>query len=143
MWGRAWGGGRAGGGGLRRRGGGASGPGVVVCVTRGGPLRPRAAAWSADPFAEDADGSKHKVHIRIQQRNGRKSITTVQGLDPDLDLKRILKAFKKNFSCNGAVVVDAEVGEVIQLQGDQRTNVKEFMVDNEICSGDRIVVHGF
>ncbi|CDP05492.1 unnamed protein product [Coffea canephora] len=38
-----------------------------------------------DPFAEaNADnsgaGSKDYVHIRIQQRNGRKSLTTVQGL---------------------------------------------------------------
>lgn len=31
------------------------------------------------------------VHIRIQQRNGRKSLTTVQGLASDLDLKKILK----------------------------------------------------
>ncbi len=33
----------------------------------------------------------------MQQRSGRKCITTVQGLADDLDLKRILKAFKKNF----------------------------------------------
>ncbi|MBO8631224.1 hypothetical protein INO08_16085, partial [Staphylococcus aureus] len=38
-----------------------------------------------DPFADaNADdssaGSKEYVHIRIQQRNGRKSLTTVQGL---------------------------------------------------------------
>jgi hypothetical protein len=33
--------------------------------------------------------------IRIQQRNGRKTLTTVQGLPNDLDFQRILKAFKK------------------------------------------------
>jgi hypothetical protein len=33
--------------------------------------------------------------IRIQQRNGRKTLTTVQGLPNDLDLPKILKAFKK------------------------------------------------
>jgi translation initiation factor 1 len=32
--------------------------------------------------------------------------------DDDLDVKRILKAFKKNFSCNGAVTTDEEIGEV-------------------------------
>lgn len=36
----------------------------------------------------------------MQQRSGRKCITTVQGLADDLDLKRILKAFKKNFRCD-------------------------------------------
>lgn len=64
------------------------------------------------------DGSKGSyVHIRIQQRNGRKSLTTVQGLAIDLDLKKILKALKKTYSTNGTILVDDEVGEVIQLQG--------------------------
>ena len=35
------------------------------------------------------------VHIRVQQRNGRKCITTVQGLNQELDLKKILKTLKK------------------------------------------------
>ena len=41
--------------------------------------------------------SEEKVHVRVQQRNGRKCITTVAGLADDLDIKRICKAFKKNF----------------------------------------------
>lgn len=65
-----------------------------------------------------------------------------QGLAEDLDTKRILKAFRKNFHCNGAMVEDKEKGEVIQLQGDQRTLVKEFLVDQEICREDEIVLHG-
>jgi hypothetical protein len=51
-----------------------------------------------------------QVHVRVQQRSGRKCVTTVQGLADDLDIKRICKAFKKNFSCNGAVVKDDELG---------------------------------
>ena len=35
------------------------------------------------------------IHIRIQQRNGRKTLTTVQGISPDYDLKKIVKACKK------------------------------------------------
>mmetsp|Transcript_8287 Transcript_8287/g.11172 ORF Transcript_8287/g.11172 Transcript_8287/m.11172 type:complete len:110 (-) Transcript_8287:73-402(-) len=100
-----------------------------------------------DAFEDAADGkntaSADKVHVRVQQRNGRKCITTVAGLADDLDIKRICKAFKKNFSCNGAVQKDEESGEVIQLSGDQRTNVKEFLVDQEICHGDAVVLHGF
>ncbi|KAL7579577.1 hypothetical protein ACA910_007945 [Epithemia clementina (nom. ined.)] len=90
-----------------------------------------------------AGGSEEKVHVRVQQRNGRKCITTVAGLADDLDIKRICKAFKKNFSCNGAVQKDEEVGEVIQLSGDQRTNVKDFLVDQEICHSENVVLHGF
>ena len=100
-----------------------------------------------DAFKDAADEPGHsqgeKVHVRVQQRNGRKCITTVAGLADDLDIKRICKAFKKNFSCNGAVQKCEETGEVIQLSGDQRTNVKEFLVDQEICHSDAVVLHGF
>mmetsp|Transcript_1741 Transcript_1741/g.2590 ORF Transcript_1741/g.2590 Transcript_1741/m.2590 type:complete len:121 (-) Transcript_1741:389-751(-) len=109
-----------------------------------------------DDAADNTAGNQtDKVHVRVQQRNGRKCITTVAGLAEDLDIKRICKAFKKNFSCNGAVQKDftAEGGdddsdeevvrEVIQLSGDQRTNVLDFLVDQEICPKDEIVLHGF
>ena len=98
-----------------------------------------------DAFADADEGTRdqEKVHIRVQQRNGRKCITTVQGLAEDLDIKRICKAFKKNFQCNGAVTKDSELGEIIQLSGDQRTNVNSFLVDQEICMKSQIVIHGF
>ena len=57
----------------------------------------------ADPFAEDTSSTKAKkggenkeyVHVRVQQRNGKKSLTTVQGLPEAFDYKKILKALKK------------------------------------------------
>ena len=49
------------------------------------------------------------VHIRVQQRNGRKCITTVQGLNQDLDLKKILKALKKQECCNGSTRLGREL----------------------------------
>mmetsp|Transcript_17200 Transcript_17200/g.16648 ORF Transcript_17200/g.16648 Transcript_17200/m.16648 type:complete len:110 (-) Transcript_17200:334-663(-) len=96
--------------------------------------------------ANDAKGGNaaDKVHVRVQQRNGRKCITTVAGLAEDLDVKRICKSFKKNFSCNGALQKDEETdGAVIQLSGDQRTNVMDFLTDQDICLKDEIVLHGF
>lgn len=39
--------------------------------------------------------SQNKVHIRIQQRNGRKTITTLQGIEEKYDQKKLAKAFKK------------------------------------------------
>ena len=90
---------------------------------------------------------KNKYHIRVQQRNGKKCITTLDGLEEDLDLKRICKAMRNTFSCNGNVVMkeDEDTG-VIQLQGDQRENIKKWLLDMEIIlknEVDRIVVHGF
>jgi translation initiation factor 1 len=100
-----------------------------------------------DPFSSQAGGfSKGKIHVRIQQRNGRKCITTIQGLEDDLDLKRICKAMKRSFNCNGSIANDEEKGEVIQLQGDQRDNSKEWLLAQEIilpAEADRIVIHGF
>ena len=62
---------------------------------------------------------------------------------PDLlDLQKITRALKKTFKCNGSVTVDPELGEIIQLSGDQRTNVRAFFVDQEVCHEDQIVIHG-
>ncbi len=99
---------------------------------------------SIDPFSKAAgkDPSSKKVHVRVQQRNGRKCITTVEGLADDLDLHKITRALKKTFQCNGSVTEDPELGEIIQLSGDQRTNVREFFVDQEVCFEDQIVIHG-
>jgi translation initiation factor SUI1 len=74
-----------------------------------------AGAGPTDPFASGGRGGG-KIHIRVQQRNGRKCITTIQGLDDDLDLKRMCKAMKRTFNCNGSIEADKEMGEVIQLQ---------------------------
>jgi len=114
-----------------------------------------------DPFADEAElevdkpkkskkkeqeagigGGNDLIHIRVQQRNGRKCITTVQGLDAELDLKKILKALKKAECCNGTVVEDDSMGSVLQLQGDQRDAVQKFLVDNEIVDGAKIKKHG-
>ncbi|CCI40166.1 hypothetical protein ABG067_000685 [Albugo candida] len=101
---------------------------------------------SYDAFADAEDvstSSGDKVHVRVQQRNGRKCLTTVQGLASDLDLRRILKAFKQNFSCNGAIRKHKKMGFIIQLSGDQRLNIKRFVVEEEICVPSQIVMHGF
>ena len=105
-----------------------------------------------DPFTaydefKQSSFAKNKYHIRVQQRNGRKCITTLDGLEEDLDLKRICKAMREAFSCNGNVIMkeDEEEG-VIQLQGDQRENIKKWLLEMEIIlknEADRIVVHGF
>jgi len=79
----------------------------------------------------------------VQQRNGRKSLTTIQGLQKGFDYKKVLKAFKKEFCCNGTVVDDEELGQVIQLQGDQRKNVSVFLTENKIAKKDKIKIHGF
>jgi hypothetical protein len=55
----------------------------------------------------------------------------VQGLPKKFDQKKILKVIKKKFACNGTIVSDAEMGEVVQLQGDQRKDVQDFLTDKK------------
>merc|ERR1712142_876242 len=103
---------------------------------------------SYDPFADAARGTDDGVqdglvHIRIQQRNGRKTLTTVQGLSADYDLKKIVRACKKEFACNGTVVEHSEYGEVLQLQGDQRENICQFLTKVGLVKAEQIKVHGF
>uniref|UniRef100_A0A5S6Q2R3 SUI1 domain-containing protein n=1 Tax=Trichuris muris TaxID=70415 RepID=A0A5S6Q2R3_TRIMR len=54
---------------------------------------------------DDEEGTKQGlIHIRIQQRTGRKTITTVQGIALEYDLKKIVRYLKKEYNCNGTVV---------------------------------------
>ena len=66
--------------------------------------------FCSDPFADAAKGDEDAVqdglvHIRIQQRNGRKTLTTVQGLSKEYDLKKIVRSCKKVSTVVVVVVV--------------------------------------
>ena len=50
---------------------------------------------------------------------------------------------KKDFACNGNIVKDTEMGEIIQLQGDQRAKVCEFMISQLGLQKKNIKIHGF
>jgi len=101
-----------------------------------------------DPFADAAKGDESGVqdglvHIRIQQRSGRKTLTTIQGLSSEYDLKKIVRACKKEFACNGTVIEHPEYGEVLQLQGDQRTKICGWLTKTGLVRSDQLKVHGF
>ena len=49
---------------------------------------------SLEDFSDD-DVIIEYVHIRIQKRNNRQNITTVEGIPEKYDLKRIVKVCKK------------------------------------------------
>ena len=83
------------------------------------------------------------IHIRIQQRSGRKTLTTVQGLSVYLDLKKILKEVKKAFACNGTVIDHKEYGEILQLQGDQRLKIRDWLKNTYFVNSKQIKMHGF
>ena len=59
---------------------------LIVKETYGGYLDPF--ADEGDPLGDSADvgSTADYIHIRIQQRNGRKTLTTLQGLPKRIDL---------------------------------------------------------
>uniref|UniRef100_A0A7E4WD52 SUI1 domain-containing protein n=1 Tax=Panagrellus redivivus TaxID=6233 RepID=A0A7E4WD52_PANRE len=93
---------------------------------------------------EDEEGTHQGFcHIRIQQRNSRKAITTVQGISPEYDLKKIVRYLKKMHNCNGTIIEHPEYGEVIQVTGDQRQHIKDFLCKVGIVKEENCKIHGF
>lgn len=86
-----------------------------------------------------------KIHIRLHDQKNR-CLTTIEGLDEDLDLKRISKAMKRAFSCSSVVVQGKDGEDIIQLQGDHRMAVKEWLLVQQILTEKeckmRVVIHG-
>jgi translation initiation factor SUI1 len=85
-----------------------------------------------------------KIHVRTQQM-GRKWVTTLEGLDTDLDQKRIAKAMQRDLHCAAKVSTTKEETEVITLQGDQRDVLTEWLVTNMVLTEkegkERLVIH--
>jgi translation initiation factor 1 len=87
----------------------------------------------------------NEIHIRVFQRKTRKYITTIEHLDQDLDFKKILKKMKDKFHCNGSISYQKDTAskeKLIQLSGDKRNDIIEFLVTNNICKKEVIKVHG-
>ncbi len=100
---------------------------------------------TVDPFAEAGESVDQKanfIHIRVQQRNNRKRLTTVQGLPEPYKPLVVLKRLRKLLSCNGCIVQDDKWGDVIQLQGDQRHAVAAILKAKGMGTSENIHIHG-
>ncbi|KPA79170.1 putative translation factor sui1 [Leptomonas pyrrhocoris] len=82
-----------------------------------------------------------KVHIRVQQRKGKKFVTTVQGLNQRLNFRRINREFQRRWGCNGTVINTTDAGTVIQLQGNWSENIKQFILDEHMTTEINLEIH--
>ncbi|EUR67490.1 translation initiation factor SUI1 [Plasmodium falciparum 7G8] len=55
---------------------------------------------------------------------------------------KVQNTYILEFNCNGTIIEDIEHGSIIQLQGDKRNNVKEFLIREGICALEHIRIHG-
>lgn len=83
-----------------------------------------------------------KVTIAVEKRNGKKCITNVIGMADDLDLKRILSYLKKKHNCNGSILKDEIHGEIMSFSGDQKENIYNFLINEEIYAKEDIIIKG-
>ncbi|KAH8606389.1 putative Translation initiation factor SUI1 [Trypanosoma vivax] len=82
-----------------------------------------------------------KVHIRVQQRKGKKFVTSVQGLNQDLNFRRINREFQRRWGCNGTVISTSDAGKVIQLQGDWSHHIRKFLLDEHMATEQNLEIH--
>jgi len=82
------------------------------------------------------------VTIQVTQRNGKKFFTSVTGLAEDLDKEKIVSYLKKTYKCNGFIVNSDTFGEVVMLTGDHKDRVYRFLLDEQICIKDEIILKG-
>lgn len=78
-----------------------------------------------------------KVHIRLQQRSNKKSITIVEGLDVDVG-KKIIPQLRSKLGCSGTLKEGT-----IQFSGDQRRKIINYLIAEKLARKQDIVLHGY
>ncbi|KAF2132613.1 RNA binding protein-like protein Tma22 [Dothidotthia symphoricarpi CBS 119687] len=88
-----------------------------------------AKAASAEARAAETRASS-KILIKRIERNKRKYVTAVQGLEAfGLDIKKVAKDFGKKFATGSSVTKIPGGGEEITVQGDLSDDIQDFLVE--------------
>lgn len=97
--------------------------------------------------AINEENSEKILNIHIQQL-GRKCITTLFGIEQlDCDLNKLKSKFSSHFSCSCSIKT-AKDGDYIgqkyfKLSGDQRGNIKEYLLYKKyITDDDKVIIFG-
>jgi len=86
---------------------------------------------------------EHTIEIMVTKRNNRKFYTDIKGINEKYNYDKILKEMKKKFSCNGSVKISKENNKnYIQLNGDQKENIFNFLIEENISTIDKIKIRG-
>lgn len=89
-----------------------------------------------EPQTED-----HPIEIRVQRiRKG--WVTSVYGLNPAINFKRVMAEFKVAYGCNGSLQAKEGKGMVILFQGDMAVNLRTFLTTQRIATSEALKVVG-
>jgi translation initiation factor SUI1 len=86
--------------------------------------------------------NKNKITISVTNRTGRKLATHIYGFGDEFDLKKICKHWQKQYHCVGSIENSEKFGEVIKLTGNHKTEIFNFLINEEICKRENIVLKG-
>jgi density-regulated protein DRP1 len=90
----------------------------------------KAAKAEAKEEREAEKRASSKVFIKRIERNKRKYVTAVSGLEAfGLDLKKTAKEFGKKFATGSSVTKVPGGGEEITVQGDVSAEIEEYILD--------------
>lgn len=105
--------------------------------------------FDIDEFNNNDLSKRKEIHIKLQQRKGKKYLTFIEGLyeinnmnniEKEKFIDHINKQLKKKFNC-GSSIKKPEF--IIQLHGDHREEIKKYLIEKKIVSTDQIKIHGF
>ncbi|EHY65653.1 translation initiation factor 1 [Nematocida ausubeli] len=82
----------------------------------------------------------NEIHVRKQNRKGRKWLTTVENIPDSFDITKLMTALKKELCCNGTIVTDASGKRIMQMQGDHGKKIQEKL--QEIFPAYKILFFG-
>ena len=67
----------------------------------------------------------------------------MQGLPEEIDFQKLARVWRKEWKCISAVIDGDDFGKVIQLSGDHRKLVAQFLIYEGIALQKEIKIHGF
>lgn len=73
---------------------------------------------------ENISKQEQQIIVALERRKFGKQYTIIKGIeDKSIDLKDLTKKLKNKFACGGC-----HKGEIIELQGDHRHKIKDFLI---------------
>ena len=98
--------------------------------------------FTCDPFKDDIQTVElsEKITIHVVQRNARKYITAVSGLEHfDIKKQEFVKTVRKLCNCNGNINTEKNL---VQFQGDKKTELVKFLIEKCDIPRNLITVRG-
>ena len=99
---------------------------------------------TSNQVVDNLDAIDRNIDIYLKQRNGRKFITTIHGLNCEKSsLKMYAKDLRKLLGCSCSIDTDDETQEtILKLSGKDTNKICTYLVEKLDIKKENIIVHG-